>query len=69
MEPDLMMQGLISLTASIAGVKVAMNGIYKRLDRHETKLDESTEKLYGFGERIARIEAQQIEERKPRGKK
>ena len=64
---ELVMQGFVSLTASVAGVKVAMNGIYKRLDRHETKLDASTEKLGGFGERIARIETQQIEERKPRG--
>jgi hypothetical protein len=32
---ELVMQGVVSLTASIAGVKVAMNGIYKRLDRRK----------------------------------
>lgn len=65
---ELMMQAVISLTASLAGVKISMNGVLARLDRHEAKLDASTEKLGGFGERIARIEAQQIEERKLRGK-
>jgi hypothetical protein len=39
------------------GAKIAFNGIYKRLDRHEQKLDELQIGQAKHGERLAAIEA------------
>jgi hypothetical protein len=39
------------------GAKMAFNGIYKRLDRHEGKLDELTKGQAKHGERLSSIEA------------
>ncbi len=48
---------LSSYIASRQGAKTAFNGIYDRLDRHETKLDKLTDAVSGIGERVARLEA------------
>ena len=42
--------------ASHIGSRSAFNGIYKRLDRHETKIDFVAEKVSNVGERIAKLE-------------
>jgi hypothetical protein len=39
------------------GAKIAFNGIYKRLDRHERKLDELQTGQAKHGERLSSIEA------------
>lgn len=41
---------------AFVGAKVAFNGIYKRLDRHEEKLDKLTEGQSVNRERLARLE-------------
>lgn len=43
--------------AARIGTKSALNGIYKRLDRHEGKLDKITDTMSEHGERIAKVEA------------
>ena len=47
--PLLAWNGTITLGAVFAGGKLLMNGIYKRLDKHDEKLD-------GVSDRVARIE-------------
>ena len=55
MEPYLV-TALITLGASFAGVRGAMNGIYKRLDRIETLTDAINTSVINHGERLMRIE-------------
>ena len=40
-----------------AGAKSALNGIYKRLDRHEDKLDRHAENISDVAIAVAKLEA------------
>ena len=53
---QLLIQGAITLLTAAGGVKVALNGIYKRLDRAENKQDEQGKLIVDGVQRIAKIE-------------
>jgi len=55
---ELILNGALIFGTVWGGVKVSMNGVYKKLDNHEVKLDKITESLGEHGERLARVETQ-----------
>lgn len=61
MDTDTIWQTVLTLSGSLAGVKVILNGMAKRVERIETKLDtvvqtHATDRAE-MGERVAALEA------------
>ncbi len=57
MVENVLVTAAITLATAYGGVRVAQNGIYKRLDRIEDKGDAAIKVMSVHGERLARIEA------------
>ena len=50
------LQAIIGVAVGTGAVRMGMNGIYKRLDRHDGKLDDIGTAVSKQGERISRLE-------------